>query len=387
METFVYISLNILLLITFYLVGKNISRTGIHHYFFKSLPVIVMFVLIQGARYNRGNDYKHYVDIYLFDLEEDQKVFTFFNDFLKSLAVDSHSFYFAYAFLFIICALCFFKIYSKYAKFIFPLFLMSFLMLHEYMIRQALGTSFLFIALIGLSKIKLLDFKFNFNFVKNNIEGLILFITSSLAAYSIHSANIIFSIISVCFYFAYKRAIPLCISIPGVVLANYVLQYTFDYGLLTVPLTYFAQSDEKMAAYAGNADCWFSASGFDSIYERNPIVLIFEIWGCISLFYFGKKALDKFGKTPLNYTLYNMFVVGYISQGIFRQLELLNRMCFAISRFWFVPLSIFLFYKGKLVVKWYEKFLYVGLLFWIYEYAKFILYRQEPTLFLWDVSL
>ena len=169
------------------------------------------------------------------------------------------------------------------------------------------------------------------------------------------------------------------------ILGNYVLQYSFEYSLLSVPLQMLASANDKMAAYAGNADNWFSSSGFNSIYVRNPLVLVLEVWGCSSLFYFGKKALDNFDPSPLSYTLYNLFVVGYVFQGIFRQLELLNRMCFAISRFWFVPLAIVLYYRSYVVNKWYEKLLFVGMIFWFYEYAKFIIYRREPTLFLWDI--
>lgn len=71
MEVFLYITLNLVLLFTFFVVGKNAARTN--HYFKAVFPAVLLFVLIQGSRYNRGNDYLHYVDVYLYDLEPGQR--------------------------------------------------------------------------------------------------------------------------------------------------------------------------------------------------------------------------------------------------------------------------------------------------------------------------
>ena len=384
MDSFVYIVLNILLLFIFYQVGKRVKDCT-SNYYHLSLPIIIMFVLVQGSRYNRGNDYMHYVEIYKYDLEENQILFTFINNVFKTIGIDGFSFYYIYALIFIVCAIIFLKQYRKYGRYVFPFFLISILMFHEYMIRQALGTSFIFLFLVALSKINFEDTKINVNLVRTNIMSIVICIVSGLMAYSIHYANLIFVVMAVIGFLFYRRAISPIISIPGVILGNYVLQYSFEYSLLSVPLQMLASANDKMAAYAGNADNWFSSSGFNSIYVRNPLVLVLEVWGCSSLFYFGKKALDNLDPSPLSYTLYNLFVVGYVFQGIFRQLELLNRMCFAISRFWFVPLAIVLYYRSYVVNKWYEKLLFVGMIFWFYEYAKFIIYRREPTLFLWDI--
>lgn len=384
MNTFIYILLNILLLFIFFQVGRRVKDCT-SNYYHLTLPVILFFVFIQGSRFNRGNDYMHYVDIYKYDLEENQVLFTFMNNTLKTIGFEGFTFYYIYALIFIICAVVFLKCYKKYALYIFPFFLISILMFHEYMIRQALGTSFIFLFLAALSKIKFENAKINGNLLRTNIKNILFCLVSGFMAYSIHSANLIFVVMASIGFLFYRRAISPLISIPGVILGNYVFQHSFDYSLLSVPLQMLASADDKMASYAGNADNWFSSSGFNSIYVRNPFVLVLEVWGCSSLFYFGKKALDNYDPSPLSYTLYNLFVVGYVFQGIFRQLELLNRMCFAISRFWFVPLAIVLYYRSFLVNKWNEKILFVGMIFWIYEYAKFIFYRQEPTLFLWDI--
>lgn len=381
MEVFLYITLNLVLLFTFFVVGKNAARTT--HYFKAVFPAVLLFVLIQGSRYNRGNDYLHYVDVYLYDLEPGQRAFTLFNDLLKSFDIGPFGFYYVYALVFIFCAFFFLKDYRKNASLIFPLFLMSFLMFHEFMIRQALGVSFVFIYFSALSKVGFCK-KIKDIFSKRMLPSIIVCFCSALLAFSIHSANIIVIFLATIFYFCCRVTIPLIISIPGIILANYVLQYTFDFSLLEIPLSYLSSTDEKMAVYADNADKWFSSSGFNAAYTRNPIVLVFEIYGCISLFYFGKKALSCARYYALSNTFYNMFVVGYICQGIFRQLELLSRMCFAISRFWFVPLSLVLINYNKIVKKWYEKILFLGLLFWGYEYFKFIFYREHTPLFLWD---
>lgn len=66
-----------------YWVGSQVSERK--HYWKYCLLIILFFTLIEGVRYGRGVDYMHYVDVYKYDLEDNQILFTSLNRFLRSL--------------------------------------------------------------------------------------------------------------------------------------------------------------------------------------------------------------------------------------------------------------------------------------------------------------
>jgi len=103
--------------------------------------------------------------------------------------------------------------------------------------------------------------------------------------------------------------------------------------------------------------------------------------------------------------MYNYFVVGSIIQNAFRQLELLNRIGGDFALFYFFPLSIVFFYsmqkpqirynkqtqtlsvvlkKSFLTNGWY-KLMVVFLLWYAYDYLKYLFMRGDMTKFIWDI--
>lgn len=88
MEYFVYIIINLLLFGVFVAVGKSIEYHPKKNFWRLYTPVIVAYTLILGIRYNRGADYKHYQDVFNWNLDADKKLFTFLNDLLKVIGID-----------------------------------------------------------------------------------------------------------------------------------------------------------------------------------------------------------------------------------------------------------------------------------------------------------
>ena len=76
------------MLVVFIAAGRFISNKK-NYWKYAKWPVIA-FTLILGLRLNRGHDYIHYMQVYLYDLEKEQVVFTTFNHFLKGLGTGPH---------------------------------------------------------------------------------------------------------------------------------------------------------------------------------------------------------------------------------------------------------------------------------------------------------
>lgn len=112
------------MLITFIIAGKGISKDKSHYWIYAFWPAIV-FTIVLGLRLNRGNDYVHYMEVYLYDLEDKQVLFTAFNHFLKDLGTGPHWIFIWYSGAFILGAMFFLRSVKRYAAWVLPLFLIS----------------------------------------------------------------------------------------------------------------------------------------------------------------------------------------------------------------------------------------------------------------------
>lgn len=371
-----YIVLNLLLLLVFFLVGKNISKGG--NYWKSAVWAILFFTFISGSRFARGNDYMHYIDVYQWDLEAEQYVFTWFNHVLKALSVQGYFIFYFYAFVFVSCMMIFLQPFKKYANVVFPLALMATLSFEEFQIRQAFGFSMVFL------------FTYELMFAQHKKKTKILLcILYFVLCIGIHSGNVFILLLIIFFYLLFRRPIPLVFSIPAYIIASYIISNLGDLGFLQPIMDFLnsGDSDSKISQYAGNADRWFGADAYEDIYTRNPIVKVFETLGNIALLYFGYKDIVKTKANAWLKTFYNMFVVGTLIQKGFMNLEILNRMGGDTMIFWFIPLA-HIINDRKLILKktnFFEKIFLIFLLWWIYGYAKYIFFPKEMTLFLWDL--
>lgn len=384
-----FIILNIFLLLVFTIAGMLVNRG--YSYFKSSLTCVLAFSLIEGARYMRGNDYAHYLDVYNYDLEDGQKLYTWFCDLLKYFGVPDYLSFFFYALIFSTCLFIFLYRYKKGAQLIFPLALIALLFFHEFMIRQELSYAFVFLYLSSLfsmsSELHIYKHKLRFKWCRNYYLHLALCMLFATCALSIHTGNFFVILILTILYCFKIEAISWKISVPILIFAAYVFPFLIDLsGLEPILNVLFSESD-KLSSYTGRFDFWFGQEAMNDEYTRKPVVMVYELLGHFSLMYLFCRINSKTAFSLPVKTLFNGYVVGIIVLNAFRNLEILNRMGYVFYIMWFIPLSGVLLLSRRVRLHKWERFLYIFLTFFAYDYLKYIFVNNEMTLFLWDAEL
>ena len=391
---FVYDTLNIFLLWIMYWVGSQVSKRK--HYWRYCLLIILFFTLIEGVRYGRGVDYMHYVDVYKYDLEDNQILFTSLNRFLRSLGVSADYAFMVYAFPFIIGSLVMLKPLKKYACYMFPLFLMSIISIHEAFIRQVLALSFCFMY------IRLLNEEINAIINRKiSINKIICLISLVLVAYSIHSVTILAIFVVTVLMVFIKKPLPWIYTVPLLLLGKFVISKSFDFSYLNDLLSFLGSSSDKFAGYTEDADRWFSAEGMNDAYTRNGAIEFLETFGCCALLYLGRKVLIKLydissvTKTNasivvsnrnlcLMITLFNASVIGFLILETFYNLEIVRRVAYCWNIFWFVPISLILYYRKSKIFNTFDRLLMLGFTYWLWEFIRFLFVWADTPMFIWD---
>ena len=378
----IYLALNLFLLLVFVKVGNIISKG--YDYWGNAIWCIVFFSLIQGLRYGRGNDYFHYSYQFEYRNIDTNPFFNTFNIFLESIGITRYSCFIVYAFIFVTCGMCFLKKYRVYAKYTFPCFLIGFLNFNEYVIRQALSYSFVFLFLLHLFKGKYVHIR-ELLHDKKHICVLILF---AFLTISIHTGNIIILLAFITMYFLIRYPIHYIITIPIYFLCVYVLPNIFDFSLLQPLLDFVAENNDRAQEYVFRQEQWFSSNGAEDKYTRNAIIQLFELIGTSSLFFLGYKTIvEKLNGDLALSTMLNVFFVGISFQSLFRNLEILNRIGHTLSYIGFIVLAIVIYHKPK---GWRGRYsiLYASLIWFFYDYFKY-LFMPKPlfTKFIWDAPI
>lgn len=379
----IYIGLNLLLLFIFYRSGVCISKGK--NYWQNASKCIIAFTIILGARYMRGNDYEHYLDVYKNDLESSQWFYTFMCDVMKSLGINEYGSFFIYALIFSFCLFVLLKRYKQYAIYIFPMALIFLLYFHEFMIRQALGYSFVFLYINKLFDISVDNSKLKDLFKRKNFKNLLWCTLFFLLTVGTHSANVFVIVGITLTYIFIHKPIPLILSIPALIFATYLFSELFNLNTLTPILNYIGGTNSKFTNYVNHADIWFSAEGMNDIYTRNPFIQFIELLGNIAVFLLGLQVIKKYEANPQFYTFYNCFIFGTIFQLGFLNLEIMNRMGYVFRILIFFVLGLILFYRKNLLMIKANRLFFIFMFFQFYDYLKNLFYRTEMTKFLWDI--
>lgn len=409
-----YIIINLLLLFLFIRAGQYVANNG--NYKFATAICTLAFTFVQGMRYMRGNDYIHYVSVFNERTESNQVLFTIINDILAALGINAYASFSVYALIFIVCLFWFFRNYKEYAAFLFPLSLIALIFFNEYMIRQALSFSFVFLFLDQLFSIKgrtnntdIEDIIYDVpNTVNSSItipeeefepqgegensilthkKNLILCILFTVMATSIHTANIFpITLIFLFWLFAGSHTIPYYISIPLLLFSAFLFDKIVSLDSIMPYIMLLEGSNDKFDQYIDAYSSWFGEEALKDQYTRNEIILYLEIWGNAALFWLGDRISKKLLFKSDYSTLFNTYIIGTLFLFAFRNFELLNRMGFVLSLFWFFVLSIGLFHLHDIKLKIFEKAFLFGLVWWTYEYLKYLFMRTDHmTQFLWDI--
>lgn len=370
----------------FWLTGYNISKN--EHFLKNSFACIIVFVLVTGSRYGRGNDYFRYIHTFLHDDDPHQIVFTFFNKALRFIGINEYLFFYIYAILFISCALVFVWRYKQYAEFLLPTFLAAFLLFHEYDIRQALGFSFVFLYMDGLTHLSVLYtlYQITGKLSIRICKQILLCLLFAFTAYHIHYVNVIYIIVITGLYVFIRFPIHYSVSIPLYIFASYIISSSFDWSILDLFFKHIGEINELFGKYIKHSQRWFSESSMHSNWQRNAIINFLETMGHCALFYLGYKSINTFFiKRQDLITYFNMFVIGGIIYQAFFTNEISRRVSGPLQKFWFIPLSLVLYYYSDLKLTPLEKIISVFLVFWGWDIFKYIFMSGKMHYFLWDI--
>ena len=379
---FDYILINIFLLGMFIDAGRNIASGN--RQFPGVLACVIFFSVVLGMRYGRGNDYFHYIDVFIDDLEPTQKFFTAFNKVLKFFSVSPFAIFFFYAFFFIKAGLLLVNNFKSLGKYLYPFFLIAFISFEEFCIRQAFGFSFVFLYIISLHQF----------FIEKTKKRLFLTFIFATIAYSIHSANIIeITLITIIYLFSFVQ-FPWKHLVLFYLFSKYFVPNFFDFSWLNQMLTFLSDSDSKFEHYVEASEYWFTNDAVDGIYSRNYFISILESVANCALIYLSTvilKRMDFYYENSLknNYklviTLFYCYFWGTCLLQMFHNLELFRRVFNPLYYFWCVPLAFIMTYKSQFLTKTEQKMLIPIWLFWGYEYFRYLFMRNGQTLFLWDI--
>lgn len=373
-----FILLNLLLFFTFLKAGENIAKNS--NYWYNANWCIVIFTFVQGCRFARGNDYHGYSQLFKNGFNEENPFFSYINEFLKLLGINQYSCFMIYAFVFILCAMIFMHDYRRYAKYMFPFFLGGFLLFEEYMIRQAFSYSFFFIYLKYLFRIrikKISDITSN----KKNILLCIIFATVTLA---IHTGNVINIFIVTLLYLLWRRPFNPWYSIPIYVCCVYILPGIFNFSWLDPILNFAAESNARAAEYVNNSEYWFSSEGKNDIYTKNNILEFIQVIASSSVMYLGYKLIkERFCNNNVLTTFLNVFIIGLCFESLFLNLEILHRIGQVMNRVGYFLIPIIIYHK-PVKFNLTNKVLYLSLIWFMYYYAKYIIFSGKVSMFIWD---
>ena len=310
MTAIIYDILLILMLISLYFAGKELKRTCK----IKSKAVfwgILCYTLNVGLRFGRGIDYNLYGQRYEslmaggdFDYEIG---FVAVAKFLSLLGVSWQGFVMLMSFMFIFSVICFLKNYKEIVPYALPLFVLFSMSRVENMVRWYLAFSFL---LIGLSYL----------IQEKKDKKVVLFL--------------IFCVITCCFHLALA---PVCILYYIIYKCNTIILRPIVTIALFYTIGFFFQTDFMLSLidlinrysvilgdyghYVDNADYWL-AGGFAGA-ERNAFPGLTMQLLYIVIVYWGYKAIKKMDHIYI--FAYNLFIIGYLTLPIARQIELFSR--------------------------------------------------------------
>lgn len=343
-------------------------------------------------------------------------LFIWLNSVLSTIGINKHTCFMFYAFVFSTCSMIFLQNFKECAKWVFPLFIVGFIIFNEYQIRQAFSYSFFFLYMHYLFKVPL-DIKEVSVF---DTKHILLALISALLCIEFHSANIfILAAFSVTYFFV-RKPLTYWLAIPIYLSFVYVIPKVFDFSLLELFFMFFTGTD-TFSQYTEHADQWFSESAMEDLYARNPIIQIFEVFGVSSLLYLGYKHITNKAKPhfPAETAFYYSFFIGICILSAFRKLELMNRMGYDLSLLLYILMGVVLYCRncetheilavdsddgddgddkyeehdeetqerahGHLQTPIITPLAYLMLTWFLYDYLKYIFWPGKMTLFLWDI--
>ena len=83
-------------------------------------------------------------------------------------------------------------------------------------------------------------------------------------------------------------------------------------------------------------------------------------------------------------TLFNACIIGFLILETFYNLEIVRRVAYCWNIFWFIPISLILYYRKSKIFNTFDKLLMLGFTYWLWEYIRFLFVWADTPMFIWD---
>ena len=366
----VYIAIYLFLFLLYYLYGWLLCTHKDHYWRYSIIPMAA-FIIIEGSRYLRGIDYRHYGLFFsypeLLRVKEDIG-FEYLNSFLRQFSNDQHLAFIVYALITICCLFIFVKPFRSLYKIVFVIMLAFIIHPSEWLIRQFISVSIMYAA---ISK-----------FIEGKYKSFLLL---SLIGITIHYSSICLLLFFIGSFVLFKKPISYRVSIPLIILimlvssADFVAnQISFLLNNIQIPflggssyLTYIDRSDDFLNSKAAG-----TVTGIRSIWT-NLFNLLFYIVTFRECYHLLMKYNDKF-VLPI----FNLFVIGSLLYEFFLKYELFVRLFQPMELLGFIPVAYVI--RNHRQCRYKLSYLYL-ILFVVLNISRFIFFPAEKYyLFIWD---
>lgn len=371
----IYLLLLSYMLYALFLSGKAIKKNC--HFWSKAVIWgILVYSLNEGLRFGRGIDYNLYgqkYESFLMGGDFDYEIgFVTFARLLSFLGISWQGFVFIMSLIFILSSIYLLKNYKEVVPYALPLFALISLTRVENMVRWYLGFSFV---LIGLSFL-----------LQKGDKKIIKYSVLCIIACCFHWA-----LAPICFLYLiiyiYKRNTIIFHPIVSIILF-YCIAFFFQTSFMLGFIDLFNRYSLLLGGfsrYVDNADYWFTG-GFAGA-ERNAfpglsLQLLFLV-----VAYWGYKVVKRMDDKYI--FAYNLFLIGYITTPIARQIELFSRYN---ATFYFFTSIIFacVIYKlfiNKDIILGRMTYIFISLVF--LNYGRSVIsepFKSNPDhyLYVWD---
>lgn len=366
-----------LLLMLLYFGGSifdaGIKKKDVISLSFIILPII-LYSLIEGLRYGRGNDYFEYkylyenaISIFNYNDENYEFLFTFINYILRDVSIPYYGAFIVYSFItvsFIVLGLHKLRI-GGVCKYALPLFLIATLFQSENLVRQTISFSICFAAICYLIR-------------GNKLTYFALIVL----ALGFHNSAIIVFIISLLLYFVRDKLPPLEITvilylISWIIGRSILPKFSQIFTVIPLPVKY--------EHYAFNTDFWFS--GEEIVTQFSTITMARSIINSIGIMVLAYYILKKYNRHDL-YLFLNLFIVGAIFNQFTIGVQLLTRITTLFYNFQFIVFALILYYffkYEKLKKNWRTLLLIIVCINQLYNYFVPIFSSAGGAMFVWDI--
>ena len=335
---------------------------------------LLSFIFVEGLRYGRGRDYFHYGDMYLRNTTDtEQPLFELLQNVVHYIDITIGFLpygicYIVYALIFVCCLFKFSTLFYKTTSAFLLLAILATQYITEWTIRQGISFSFVLIALYFLER----------NKKKECVVNICI-------ALGFHYANFfLIGLIFICKFLLNKTPVSLKLSIPCLLITTFILKSENSLPYIASIVSIFDLSflGEGFSHYT-NSERWFSENGILVEMQRSLFTTILTTIFYISVFvvgYFYHLQNKKW------IYIYNLYVISVLLYTPFYLVEILARILYPGTVFWFIPLSLSLHEKKKLMRNKYLLWaLYCIILYLLTYYGRFV-FMHPTASFIWSMK-